>query len=279
MILNTVNTVDQRKTTVPIADKNTDDKNIILCTNNLCLCYGTKPAIENISVKIPERSITAIIGPSGSGKSSFLCCLNKLTQMNEDCDVTGSIRFRDQEVLADEVSVTKLRCQIGMLFQTPNPFPFSIWKNLELPLRHHGIRNKEIITEKIETVLKDVGLWQEVNNRLKNSAQTLSGGQQQRLCLARALILKPEVILMDEPCSALDPLSSQHIEKLIRDLSSTCTVAIVTHNLAQAQRIADYVAFFWNQDNKGQLIEYGTTEQIFKSPRHELTKAYVISGN
>lgn len=250
---------------------------MMLRTNNLCLYYNRKKALEDISLQITEHSITAIIGPSGSGKSSFLNCLNRLTDLNENCQVTGKVWLQGQNIFSDNMDVLELRRRIGMLFQTPNPFPFSIWRNLELPLRHHGIKNKNIIADKIEKVLHDVWLWDEVSDRLDKPAQSLSGGQQQRLCLARALILDPEIILMDEPCSALDPISSDHIEKLITHLRSTHTVIVVTHNLAQAHRIADNVAFFWNQDHQGRLIEFGNVEQIFNDPQHELTRAYLAS--
>ncbi|MEN8215845.1 MAG: phosphate ABC transporter ATP-binding protein [Pseudomonadota bacterium] len=265
--------------TVSTDSVKTVNRNVILRTNNLCLYYGTKKAIEDISLEMAGRSITAIIGPSGSGKSSFLSCLNRLTDLNEECQVTGQVWLQDKEILSKSMEVLELRRRVGMLFQTPNPFPFSIWRNLELPLRHHGVRDKDIIANKIEKVLRDVWLWNEVNDRLDKSAQLLSGGQQQRLCLARTLILEPEVILMDEPCSALDPISSDHVEELITHMRSTHTVVVVTHNLAQAYRIADKVAFFWNQDHKGkgQLIEYGSVEQIFKHPHNELTTAYIAT--
>jgi phosphate transport system ATP-binding protein len=263
--------------TVSTDSVKTVNRNVMLRTNNLCLYYGTKKAIDDISLEMAERSITAIIGPSGSGKSSFLSCLNRLTDLNEECQVTGQVWLQDKEILSKSMEVLELRRRVGMLFQTPNPFPFSIWRNLELPLRHHGVRDKDIIANKIEKVLRDVWLWDEVSARLDKSAQLLSGGQQQRLCLARTLILDPEVILMDEPCSALDPISSDHVEELITHMRSTHTVVVVTHNLAQAYRIADKVAFFWNQDHKGRLIEYGPVEQIFKHPHNEQTAAYVAT--
>ena len=256
-----------------------DEKNFMFCIDKLCLCYGKNTIIEDVSLNIEKNSVTSIIGPSGCGKTSFLCCLNRLTDLNENCYVTGDIRVGDDDVYSDSVNLTEIRRKVGMLFQKPNLFPFSIWRNLELPLKHHGLKDKIIIQSKIEKVLKSVALWDEIKDRLNTPALSLSGGQQQRLCLARALVLEPEVILMDEPCSALDPLSTNKIEDLIKDLKASYTIVIVTHNIAQAKRISDYVAFFWNDDGKGVLVEQGTADNIFKYPKHELTAAYVNSGS
>jgi phosphate transport system ATP-binding protein len=242
-------------------------------TENLSLSYGNKPAFKDVTLSIKSGGIAALIGPSGCGKTSFLTCLNRLTDLTSNCRLTGRILLGNRDV--QEIDVISLRRRVGMLFQKPNPFPLSIIRNIEFPLREHGVRNREQIDEIVEDALRDVSLWDEVKDRLKSPALSLSGGQQQRLCLARAIALKPEVLLMDEPCSALDPLSSEVVEDLIVNLRGKYTVLVVTHNLAQAKRIADDVALFWVQDGAGQLIESGSVDQIFESPQHPLTAAYV----
>ena len=241
----------------------------------LSLHYGQKPAFHDVTLSINKGCITALVGPSGCGKTSFLTSLNRLTDLIPGCRVSGHIRLDGLDVLAPHTDVIRLRRRVGMIFQKPNPFPLSIWKNLEFPLREHGLRDRKQIAINIETVLRDVGLWDEVKDRLNSPALALSGGQQQRLCIARALVLSPEALLMDEPCSALDPLSSGVVEDLIVGLRGRYTVLIVTHNLAQARRIADYAALFWVQNGAGQLIEAGTAKQIFEKPRDPLTAAYV----
>lgn len=242
-------------------------------TERLSLDYGNKSAFKDVSLKLKSGGITALIGPSGCGKTSFLTCLNRLVELTPNCKISGRILLENQDVLA--LDVISLRRRVGILFQKPNPFPLSIMRNIEFPLREHGVRIRHEIDCRIEDVLRDVGLWDEVKNRLKAPAFSLSGGQQQRLCLARALALKPEVLLMDEPCSALDPISSEVVEDLINSLRGRYTVLVVTHNLAQAKRIADEVALFWVADGAGQLIESGSVAQIFESPQHALTAAYV----
>jgi phosphate transport system ATP-binding protein len=241
----------------------------------LSLHYGQKPAFHDVTLSINKGCITALVGPSGCGKTSFLTALNRLTDIIPGCRVAGRIRLDGLDVLAPQTDVIRLRRRVGMIFQKPNPFPLSIMKNLEFPLREHGLKGREQIAASIETVLRDVGLWDEVKDRLHSPALALSGGQQQRLCMARALVLSPEVLLMDEPCSALDPLSSGVVEDLIVGLRNRYTILIVTHNLAQARRIADYAALFWVQNGAGQLIESGTAKQIFEEPRDPLTAAYV----
>lgn len=241
----------------------------------LSLHYGEKPAFHDVTLSINKGCITAVVGPSGCGKTSFLTSLNRLTDLIPGCRVAGRISIDTLDVLAPQTDVIRLRRRVGMIFQKPNPFPLSIRRNLELPLREHGLRDREQIALAVETVLRDVGLWDEVKDRLDAPALALSGGQQQRLCVARALILAPEVLLMDEPCSALDPLSSGVVEDLIVSLRGRYTVLIVTHNLAQARRIADYAALFWVHDGAGQPIEAGTAKQIFEDPREPLTAAYV----
>ena len=251
--------------------------NVYIETRNLRLDYKDKTAFQDVSLSVGKGCITALVGPSGCGKTSFLMCLNRLTDLIASAKVSGAIRIDGQDILTRHVDVLQLRRRVGMIFQKPNPFPLSIWRNLELPLREHGVSGKQQVRNEIEAALKAVGLWAEVKDRLNAPAQALSGGQQQRLCIARALALKPEVLLMDEPCSALDPLSSGVVEDLITSLRKRYTVIIVTHNLAQARRIADSVAIFWVQDGSGRLIESGTTKQIFEHPSDPLTASY-ISG-
>ena len=250
----------------------------LIQTENLTLQYGQKTAFANVNLGVNAGEILALVGPSGCGKTSFLSCLNRLTDMIPQCRVKGAIRIGTLEVLNAKINAIALRRKVGMIFQKPNPFPLSIWKNLELPLREHGIRKREQIDEIVETSLQDVGLWDEVKDRLHTSALALSGGQQQRLCIARALGLQPEVLLLDEPCSALDPISSGIVEDLITSLRQRYTLIVVTHNLAQAKRIADQVALFWVQEGVGQLIESGSVKQIFEYPQHPLTAAYVTGA-
>jgi len=247
----------------------------LLSIENLSLYYGNKPALENVSLDIYQGCITALIGPSGCGKTSFLSALNRLTDMIPDCTVTGNIHYKGIDLHDPTIELLKLRKEIGMIFQKPVPFPLSIRRNIELPLQEHGISKQSELSSIVQQVLLDVGLWEEVKNRLDSSALDLSGGQQQRICIARALALKPKVLLMDEPCSALDPISSAVVEDLIKRLQGSYTIVIVTHNLAQAKRIANYAGFFWVKETAGCLIEFGQCKQIFESPTHELTAAYV----
>jgi len=250
----------------------------VIQVESLSLRYGDKPVLDNVTLDIYRGCITALIGPSGCGKTSFLSAINRLTDLIPDCSVTGHIRVNGQDIHAAECNVQVLRKQIGMVFQKPTPFPLSIRRNLALPLREHGITRRSDIDAISEQVLWDVGLWDEVCNRLDTSALTLSGGQQQRLCIARALTLNPQILLMDEPCSALDPMASGVVEDLISRLRGRYTIVIVTHNLAQARRIANYAAFFWVRERAaGQLIEFGRCQHIFESPADPLTAAY-ISG-
>jgi phosphate transport system ATP-binding protein len=250
----------------------------LIQTENLTLHYGQKIAFANVNLGINVGEIMALVGPSGCGKTSFLSCLNRLTDLIPQCRVKGRIQIGSWDVLHPKTNAIALRRKVGMIFQKPNPFPLSIWRNLELPLKEHGIRDRSQIDAIIETSLQNVGLWDEVKDRLHTSALALSGGQQQRLCIARALGLQPEVLLLDEPCSALDPISGGVVEDLITSLRSHYTLLIVTHNLAQAKRIADKIALFWVQDGVGQLIESGSVEQIFESPQHTLTAAYVMGA-
>ena len=248
-----------------------------LRVRELSVAYGQQPVLSDISLDIYKGCITALIGPSGCGKTSFLSTLNKLCDLTPSARISGHIYFDKQDLNHDPVDVMALRRRIGMIFQKPNPFPLSIRRNLDLPLREHGVRSRALREQKITTALRDVGLWEEVRDRLDSSALALSGGQQQRLCIARALVLEPEILLMDEPCSALDPISSAVVEDLILQLQGQYTLVIVTHNLAQAKRVANYAAFFWMTERVGKLIEFGQCQPVFETPVHELTAAY-ISG-
>ncbi len=243
--------------------------------DRLSLYYGEKSAFQDVTLSISKGCITALVGPSGCGKTSFLTCLNRLTDLIPACLVSGRITIDTLDVLAPQTDVIRLRRRIGMIFQKPNPFPLSIRRNLEFPLREHGMRDRTQLSTAIETALRDVGLWDEVKDRLDSPALALSGGQQQRLCIARALALSPEMLLMDEPCSALDPISSGIVEDLIVRLRGRYTILIVTHNLAQARRIANDAALFWVHNGAGRLIEAGPAKQIFEDPRDPLTAAYV----
>lgn len=262
----------------PQTNSNSVETLPLIDIQQLRLRYGRHVAFENVSLPIYAGQITAIVGPSGCGKSSFLSCLNRMSDLVPDCHVDGEIHLAGTNILTPNTDTLLLRRRVGMIFQRPNPFPLSIWENLALPLREHGNTPRNQLAETVETVLKDVGLWSEVKDRLRQSALTLSGGQQQRLCIARALVLKPEVLLLDEPCSALDPIASGIVEDLIVRLRPRYTQVVITHNLAQASRIADQVGMFWVQNTVGRLVEFGTAQQIFESPHHELTAAYVSGG-
>ncbi|GAB4295789.1 MAG: phosphate ABC transporter ATP-binding protein PstB [Methylophaga sp.] len=246
-----------------------------LSIRDLSVSYHQKQVLAAVSLDIYKGCITALIGPSGCGKTSFLSSLNRMTDMIPGAQAKGDIRLNGESVLSGKIDCLQLRRRIGMIFQKPNPFPMSIYRNLALPLREHGIRDKARIEQKIQQALSEVGLWEEVRDRLHSPATMLSGGQQQRLCIARALVLEPEVLLMDEPCSALDPLSSAVVEDLIISLQGRYTVIIVTHNLAQARRVANYAAFFWMQEQVGKLVEFAQCERLFETPEDPLTAAYV----
>jgi len=247
---------------------------------NLAVSYHGRQVLEGVSLDINKGCITALIGPSGCGKTSFLSTLNRLTDLIPGSRVHGSIRIDGEDVRDPRLDVLALRRKVGMIFQKPNPFPLSIRRNIEMPLREHGLHQRGDIDGRIERALRDVGLWEEVRDRLDSPALALSGGQQQRLCIARALALEPSILLMDEPCSALDPIASAVVEELIRSLCNRYTVVIVTHNLAQARRVANYAVFFWMTERVGKLIEFGRCQSLFDSPRNDLTAAYVtgISG-
>lgn len=243
--------------------------------DGLALSYHGVPALADLSLAVPAGQVTALVGPSGCGKSSFLMALNRLTDLIPGCRVSGSLRFDGRELHAPDVDVVALRRRIGMIFQRPNPFPISIRRNLQLPLVEHGLSGDDRGAARIEAALRRVGLWDEVADRLDAPAQQLSGGQQQRLCLARALVLEPTTVLLDEPTSALDPLASAVVEDLIASLRGRYTVVIVTHNLAQARRLADRVALFWVSGGAGRIVEAAPAEDFFTRPAEALTAAYV----
>ena len=246
-----------------------------LRTEHLSLYYGSEPAFQDVTLSFPKGRITALIGPSGCGKTSFLNCLNRLTDLIPHCRISGRILLEGTDVLHPNTDIIALRRRVGLIFQKPNPFPFSIWKNIAFPLKEHGVKNTQQIGEIVERVLIDVGLWDEVKDRLKSSALHLSGGQKQRLCIARTLALHPEILLMDEPCSALDPISTGVLEDTIARLRDRYTILLVTHNLAQARRVADYVALFWVKEGSGRLIEADFADRLFKAPQHPITSAYI----
>ena len=243
--------------------------------NGVTVRYGGQTAIRDVTLRVNSGEVLAMVGPSGCGKSTLLGCLNRMTDLVEGAEVQGGIRLDGEEILSPSVDLQRLRRRVGLIAQRPNPFPFSILRNLTFPLRHHGVKRRSERYSTACEALQRVGLWQDVKDRLHQPAHVLSGGQQQRLCLARALALRPEVLLLDEPCSALDPIASGVVEDLVASLTPELTVVIVTHNLAQARRIADAVAVFWSDDGCGRLVEYGRSVQIFQAPSHAITQAYI----
>lgn len=239
------------------------ENKVKISTQDLNLYYGENHALKNINLDLYENKITAFIGPSGCGKSTYLKTLNRMNDLVSNVKIDGTVLLDGEDIYDPQVDTTLLRKKVGMVFQQPNPFPMSIYDNVAYGPRIHGIKNKAQLDEIVERSLKGAALWDEVSDRLKKSALGLSGGQQQRLCIARALAVEPEVLLMDEPTSALDPISTLKIEDLMDDLKSKYTVAIVTHNMQQATRIADYTAFFL----VGEVVEYATTDELFTMPR------------
>ncbi|MBN2508051.1 MAG: phosphate ABC transporter ATP-binding protein [Verrucomicrobia bacterium] len=238
---------------------------------DLSLWYGTANALDHITVLIRERVVTAFIGPSGCGKSTFLRCLNRMNDLIDHVRIAGSVHIASQDIYSHEVDVIELRKRIGMVFQKSNPFPKSIYDNIAYGLRIQGVRDRAALDEAVEKSLRDAALWEEVKDRLHSSAMGLSGGQQQRLCIARAIAIRPEIILMDEPASALDPLATARIEDLILELKKEFTIVIVTHNMQQAARISDFTAFFY----LGKLVEYDTTARMFTNPARKQTEDYI----
>ena len=243
----------------------------ILSAKDLDLFYGENQALKSVNMDIPEKQVTALIGPSGCGKSTFLKTLDRMNDLVPGVTIRGRVEYRGRDIYAPDVDVTWIRRQVGMVFQKPNPFPMSIYDNIAYGPRTHGIKSKAKLDEIVEKSLRGAAIWDEVKDRLKKSALGLSGGQQQRICIARALAVEPDVLLMDEATSALDPISTSKIEDLIADLKNSYTIVIVTHNMQQATRISDKCAFFL----LGELIEYGDTTQIFSVPRDKRTEDYI----
>ncbi|MCS7114820.1 MAG: phosphate ABC transporter ATP-binding protein PstB [Candidatus Bathyarchaeota archaeon] len=234
--------------------------------------FGSKHVLKNINMKIEENAVTAIIGPSGCGKTTLIRCLNRMHEITPGARISGKVLFNRVNIYGNGIDPVMIRRKIGMVFQKPNPFPMmSVYDNVAAGLKLNGIRDKKNLDEVVRRSLELANLWDEVKDDLNKSGASLSGGQQQRLCIARALAVEPEVLLMDEPCSALDPIATAKIEALIRKLAENYTVVIVTHNMQQAARVSDYTAFLY----LGELIEYGPTKQIFENPKHELTERYL----
>ena len=247
-----------------------------ISTRDLSLYYGDFQALRNITLDISENAITAIIGPSGCGKSTFLRLFNRMNDLITGVRVEGSVELDGVDIYDKDIDVVELRKRVGMVFQKPNPFPMSVFENVAFGPKRHGRKNRMELEDIVEKSLKQAALWDEVNDKLGQSALALSGGQQQRLCIARVLAVEPEVILMDEPCSALDPIATLRIEDLMRSLSENYTIVIVTHNMQQAARASDMSAFFMMEDDKaGILVEYGVTEKVFTNPEDKRTEDYI----
>jgi phosphate transport system ATP-binding protein len=243
----------------------------IVTTEDVRLYYGQSEALKGISMSIPEKLVTAFIGPSGCGKSTFLRCFNRMNDLIDGVRITGKTRILDQDIYDKQVDVIELRKRVGMVFQKSNPFPKSVYDNIAYGCRLHGIVHKAELDDIVEESLRGAALWDEVKDRLNTSALGLSGGQQQRLCIARAIAIKPQILLMDEPASALDPIATAKVEELILELKKDYTIVIVTHNMQQATRISDFTAFFYI----GELVEFATTSKIFTNPAQKRTEDYV----
>jgi phosphate transport system ATP-binding protein len=248
-----------------------EDEKVCLSVNDLHLYYGEKEALKGIDMVIPEKKVTAFIGPSGCGKSTLLRCFNRMNDLVDSCRITGEINLHDENIYAKGTDVAELRRRVGMVFQKPNPFPKSIYENVAYGLRIQGINKKRVLDETVEWALRSAALWDEVKDRLHESALGMSGGQQQRLVIARTVAVKPEVLLLDEPASALDPISTLKIEELIHELKKDFTIAIVTHNMQQAARVSDYTAFMYI----GDLVEFGDTNTLFTNPTKQQTEDYI----
>ncbi len=249
----------------------------IITTNNLNLWYSGKHALESVSIRVPKNRVTALIGPSGCGKSTLLRCFNRLNDLIDHVKITGEITLDDENIHAPTTDVVTLRKKVGMVFQKPNPFPKTIYDNIAWAPRNLGL--KDNLDDRVERALRHAALWDEVKDRLRDSALSLSGGQQQRLCIARAIAIEPDVLLLDEPASALDPIATASIEQLMHTLKRRYTIVIVTHNMQQAARVADQTAFFGldtnGSDRVGTLVEYADTETIFRRPSDSRTRDYV----
>jgi len=247
------------------------DETPCLTATNLNLFYGDKQALKDVNLVIPEKKVSAFIGPSGCGKSTFLRCFNRMNDLVDGCRIEGEINLYDHNIYQKGVDVAELRRRIGMVFQKPNPFPKSIYENVAYGLRLQGVKNRRLLDEVVEKSLRGAALWDEVKDRLHESALGLSGGQQQRVVIARAIAIEPEVLLLDEPASALDPISTLKIEELISELKDDYTIVIVTHNMQQAARVSDYTAFMY----MGELIEFSDTNTIFTNPKNKQTEDYI----
>ena len=250
---------------------NIDNETIKLTVDDLRLYYGNDQALKGIDMKIPEKRVTAFIGPSGCGKSTLLRCFNRMNDLVDICRIEGTIRMDGDDIYAPKVDVAELRRQVGMVFQKPNPFPKTIYENVAYGLRLQGVNDKRTLDQVVEDSLRGAALWDEVKDRLHDNAFGLSGGQQQRLVIARAIAIEPEVLLLDEPASALDPISTLKIEELINSLKEKYTIVIVTHNMQQAARVSDYTAFMYI----GELIEFGPTSEMFTNPKEKQTNDYI----
>jgi phosphate transport system ATP-binding protein len=248
-----------------------EDETICLQVENLNLYYGQKQALFDVNMLIPQKKVTAYIGPSGCGKSTLLRCINRMNDLIDGVRIDGSIKLDGNDIFAPAVNVAQLRRRVGMVFQKPNPFPKTVYENVAYGLRIQGINDRRIIDETVEQALRGAALWDEIKDRLNDNALGLSGGQQQRLVIARAIAIQPEVLLLDEPASALDPISTLKIEELINELKEKYTIVIVTHNMQQAARVSDYTAFMY----MGELIEYGATHQLFTNPDKKQTEDYI----
>ncbi len=253
------------------AGRRLSDERITIEVDRLNLYYGEKRALKDVSLKIPHRKVTAFIGPSGCGKSTLLRSFNRMNDLVDGCRIDGEVRLDGKNIYDRDVDVAMLRRRVGMVFQKPNPFPKSIYENVAYGLRLAGVNKRRVLDETVEWALKGAALWDEVKDRLHDSALGLSGGQQQRLVIARAIAVQPEVILLDEPCSALDPIATLKVEELMNDLKERYTIVIVTHNMQQAARVSDYTAFLY----LGELIEYDATDRIFTNPRKRQTEDYI----
>ncbi|NRB38667.1 MAG: phosphate ABC transporter ATP-binding protein [Pseudomonadales bacterium] len=247
------------------------DEKICLEVDNLNLYYGKKQALQGVNLNIAAKRVTAFIGPSGCGKSTLLRCFNRMNDLVDGCSIDGQIRLDGQNIFDKSVDVASLRRKVGMVFQKPNPFPKSIYENVAYGLRIQGIKSRRVLDEAVEKSLRSAALWDEVKDRLNESALGMSGGQQQRLVIARTIAIEPEVLLLDEPASALDPISTLKIEELINELKSRFTIIIVTHNMQQAARVSDYTAFMY----MGDMVEYGNTDQLFTNPEKKQTEDYI----
>ncbi|MEM2940646.1 MAG: phosphate ABC transporter ATP-binding protein PstB [Thermoproteota archaeon] len=241
---------------------------------NLNVWFKNNHVLKDVNLKIKENAVTAIMGPSGCGKSTLLRAINRMNEIIEGCRTKGEVYIDNKNIYDENTNVYELRRRVGMVFQKPNPLPKSIFENVAYGVKIHAMASRDNIVKIVKRSLEEAALWNEVNDRLNDSAFSLSGGQQQRLCIARALAVNPEIILLDEPCSALDPIATAKIETLMRKLSEKYTVIIVTHNVQQAARVSDYAAFLY----LGELVEHGPTRQIFENPRNELTEKYITGG-